>query len=92
MCSLNRGVRTECIQLFRPMAMPMCKNMNISNLRDDPSKPDTEDSEPDDQFVLNEGKITVGSSAPTSPELEFEKCSMKIAKLSPSFNSSKANF
>ena len=44
-------------------------DINDLALRDDPPKPETEDSDPEDQLVQDEGKIKVfvGSKAPTNP-------------------------
>ena len=55
------------LQLFPPLVLAMATN--DFDLRDDPPKPETEDSEPEDQLVQDEGKIKVfvGSKAPTNP-------------------------
>ena len=57
---------------------------NDFDLRDDPPKPETEDSEPEDQLVQDEGKIKVfvGSKAPTNPlNRKFHECSKIVLKL-----------
>ena len=53
---------------------------NDFDLRDDPPKPETEDSEPEDQLVQDEGKIKVfvGSKAPTN--LGLDKCIRDILR------------
>ena len=69
---------TKTITTFPPLVLAMA--INDFDLRDDPPKPETEDSEPEDQLVQDEGKIKVfvGSKAPTN--LGLDKCIRDILR------------